>query len=246
MSIAEYVPAATSGGTLSCGQMAQAGATLGALHRLFRCSRAAYSPITNNWLSFNASAKTLEIDSLLTIIDAKPDPDEFDNLAREALRRKRELLVRLPTMIKPLRALTTQVIHNDYSSPNILFRGEELVAVVDFQPPEPFLLSYEVGRMALNVENLQSSGWLEKSLAFVDAYCKENPVGVDDIVNAPQVWLVQLIRSTYGIKHHYMSPHEFQEQLDQFSLHRANTCETILKNLSQLQSAYRTTWHHAR
>ena len=245
LSIFEYVPAATSGGSLSFRQMIETGATLGALHRLFRWFPATYSPITNGWLSFNTSAKRLEIDRLLRIIGAKLEPDEFDNLARDTLWRKKELLLRIPMMVEPLRALSTQVIHNDYSSPNVLFRGEELVAVVDFQPSEPFLVSYEVGRMALNVENLQSSGWFEKSVAFVDAYCRENPVDVDDIVKAPQAWLVQLIRSTYGIKNHYIRPHEFQEELDRFSLDRSHACDTILKNLAELESVYRATWEHA-
>lgn len=244
LSVFDYVPAATSGGSLTYRQMIEAGATLGALHRLFRWLPAAYSPITNEWLSFNTGAKRLEIDRLLRIIDAKLVPDEFDNLARDTLWRKKELLMQIPMMAEPLRALSTQVIHNDFSSPNILFRREELVAVVDFQPSQPFLVSYEIGRMALNVENLQSSRWFEKSVAFVDAYCRENPVDADDVVKAPQAWLVQLIRSTYGTKDHYMRPHEFQEELDRFSLNRSHACETILKNLAELESVYRATWEH--
>ena len=244
LSIFEYVPAATSGGNLSYEQMVQAGATLGALHRTLRCFLATYPPITNNWLSFNASAKRLEIDRLLRIIDARDEPDDFDNLARDTLRRKRELLVRIPVMVEPLRALSSQVIHNDYSSPNVLFRGEELVAVVDFQPPDPFLISYEVGRMALNVENIRVPGWFENSVAFIDAYCRENPVDENDITKAPQAWLVQLIRSTYGVRNHYVGPHEFQAELDRFWLDRCHACETILKNLTELENTYRNIWEH--
>ena len=245
LSIFEYVPSATAGGNLSYNQMAEAGATLGALHRLLRCFPSAYPPITNQWISFNPSAKNLEIDRLLSIIAEKPALDEFDILAMDTLRRRKELLVELPVMIEPLRALSTQVIHNDYGSPNVLFRGERLAAVVDFQPSEPFLVSYEVGRMALNVENLRFSGWFENSVGFVDAYCREHPVTVDDVVKAPQVWLVQLVRSTYGVRSHYVGPHELQADLDRFWLDRSHACETILENITDIEDAYRTTWEHA-
>jgi homoserine kinase type II len=242
----DYVADATSGGPLSVDQMAQAGRVLGTIHGLFRRYPPHGEAQTPRWLAFDAAKKGQEIDHYLQQIDAKPEPDAFDLRTRPLLLRRKELLPEATRILERLPPLTSQVIHDDYSSPNLLFRGPELIAVVDFRPPCPFLVAYEHGRIALAVANLGAADWLARAVALIEAYCSVHDAALDDVRYAPHVWLVQLIRSLYGVNQHYTQPLEFQSDLDEFWFRRACGAEVIFKHLDELEEAFVRAWMRAR
>jgi homoserine kinase type II len=152
------------------------------------------------------------------------------------------LLKEVPKVLNKVSDLTTQVIHNDYGGPNLMFKGAELAAVIDFNPPTPFLISYEIGRVALPPENLCLSDWREKAVVLIKEYCGANKVNLKDISLAPHMWFVQLIRSTYGVKQHYIDPLELQSELDNFWFRRAYAAEQILKDIKSLEKSFEDAW----
>jgi Ser/Thr protein kinase RdoA (MazF antagonist) len=100
--------------------MAKAGEVLGTIHGIFR----RYPPCGEaHTLAFDADKKVQEVAQYL----ARPQQDAFDMRTRPLLLRRKELV---PEAVRILPYLTSQVIHNDFSSPNILFRGPELVDLV--------------------------------------------------------------------------------------------------------------------
>jgi Ser/Thr protein kinase RdoA (MazF antagonist) len=244
-SLFEFVDGATSGTALDEWQMARAGSVLGRIHSLFRDYHPCGPAQTPRWLSFDAHNKAQELGRYLEMIDAKPQPDAFDVQTRPLLIRRKALLTEAARLLEELPPLTTQVLHNDYSSPNLLFRGTDLVGVVDFRPPDPFLISYELGRIALIPENLDAEDWIDRALAVVKAYCVETVSRLDDVRFAPHIWLVQLIRSTYGVKQHYGQPLEYQEELDAFWFRRARAVELIRDHLEQLEERFVAIWNQA-
>ena len=212
----EYVSGTTSHEMLSIDQMAEAGRVLGEIHRHFNRVKTERTPTTAKWLNFNEGEKTQEVDRYLKTIEHKEKRDNFDERTYGLLLKRKELLKEVPKILNRISNLTTQVIHNDYGGPNLLFKGAKLAAVIDFNPPTPFLISYEIGRVALPPENLTLSDWREKTVVLVEEYCKANEVDLKDIFFAPHMWLVQLIGSTYGVKQHYINPLELQSELDNF------------------------------
>lgn len=240
----EYISGATFH-VLSFNQMAEAGKVLGDIHRHFKSVKTERPPTTLSWMRFDKVEKAQEIDQYLNIIEHKKT-DDFDKVTYKLLLRRKKELKEVPKILKRIPDLTTQVIHNDYSVPNLLFRGFRLKAVVDFRPPNPFLISYEIGRIALNPENLGRSNWMQKAVILIEEYCKANNVDLKDVLFAPSIWLVQLIKSTYGVKQHYTDQRELQSEFDNFWLHRAHAATLILENLKDLENSFEDAWMRTR
>ena len=239
LALFEYFPATTSGVALSRSEMGQAGRTLGRLHAWLR-GRPGLRDTATAWLAFDQRRKRSAFERYVATIERREEQDEFDRRTLSLLHRRLELLPRAVALLASLPPLARQVVHGDYSVQNILFREGELVAVVDFRPPERFLPAFEIGRTALAPEMVTAgSGWQDRALAFVEAYCRANPdIARADIEFAPHVWAVQLIRSEYGVRQHYRDPVERQADLDRFWFQRSEAADTILDNLDQLSAGF--------
>src|SRR5262249_7126701 len=149
---------------------------------------------TDEWLAFDVAKTERRIRDLLAHIDTLPAKGDFDLESRARLIERLGLLGEVPALIDGVRGLRSQVLHGDYGSQNLLFRGGSLHAVVDFCPPRAFLAAYELGRAALEPELFHVSDWLERAFALVRAYCIECPVSLEDARRAPRAWLIQLLR----------------------------------------------------
>lgn len=234
---------ATSGVALSRAQMAQAGSTLGRLHRHLRTVRSTFRDISDEWLALDEARKRAQLEHHLETIARRKEQDDFDRRSAALLHRRVDLLPRIVALLASLPPLTRQVVHGDYSVSNILFRDAEVAAVVDFRSPEPFLPAFEIGRAALNPETLTAGPWLDKSLTFVEEYCGANvDIALSDIRFAPHVWAIQLVRSEYGVRQHYVAPLEYQPDLDQFWFRRCEAAELILDNLAEISEGFVCAW----
>jgi len=241
----EFVDGATSGVALSHAQMAQAGAILGRLHAYLRTEPPPLRDITDEWLVIDETRKRQQLEKHLDTIARREVHDDFDRRTTALLHRRIELLPRIKNLLASLPPLTRQLLHGDYSVWNILFHGDELVAVVDFRPPERFLPAFEIGRAALNPETLAAGAWLDKAVAFAEEYCAANrEIARADVELAPHVWLGQLVRSEYGVKQHYVAPLEYQADLDRFWFQRCEAAELILANLQNVSAAFAAAWEH--
>lgn len=207
LALFEYFPDTTSGVALSRPEMAQAGHTLGRLHACLR-GRPGLGDTAAAWLALDARRKQAAFERYFPAIGQREEQDEFDRRTAPLLHRRLELLPRSASLLGSLPPLARQVVHGDYSLWNVLFRKGELIAVVDFRPPELFLPAFEIGRAALAPEMVTAGPeWLDEALAFVAACCRANPdIGRSDVRFAPHVWAIQLVRSEYGVRQHYFGP----------------------------------------
>ena len=243
LALFEYFPNTTSGAALSRSEMGQAGHTLGRLHAWLR-GRAGLRDTASEWLALDERRKRTAFERYAAIIEGRGEQDEFDRRTVALLHRRLELLPKAVSLLASLPPLARQVVHGDYSLQNILFRRGELVAVVDFRPPERFLPAFEIGRAALAPEMVTAgTGWREKAIAFVEAYCRANPdVARSAIECAPQVWAIQLVRSEYGVRQHYFGRLDRQADLDRFWLQRCEAAERILDDLDRLSGSFASVW----
>ena len=247
LALFEYLPGTTSGVPLSCPEMAQAGRTLGRLHAGLR-DRSGLRDAAAEWLALDARRKGAAFERYLGVIESRKEPDEFDRRTVPFLHRRLALLPKAAALLSSLPPLARQVVHGDYGIWNILFRGGELVAVVDFRPPELFLPAFEIGRAALAPETMTADpGWPDKALAFVEAYCRANPrIGRSDVQFAPHVWAIQLVRSEYGVRQHYFGALERQADLDRFWFRRCQAADTLLDRLDHVSASFVSAWEHRR
>ncbi|MFD4577420.1 phosphotransferase enzyme family protein [Streptomyces sp. NPDC058417] len=221
-------------------QCTQAGRTLGRIHAVFAAlpESPGPAPEAEAWMRMDPARLQATIDLLLRIIAERTrtgSADAFDAVAEQTLRERRGMLEQLPKLLAELPSgLTTQVLHSDYSPVNLLFDGDTLTAVLDFRPPSPFLLSYDLGRMAFYPNTVASDpDWMQAARTLIAAYQKANPAARDaDIRACARVALLQLLGSLYGVKQHYLKPGLFQDDLDAFWLLRHRTVASLLDHLS--------------
>lgn len=220
-------------------QLHAVGHTLGMIHRTFAAlpESSGPAPQTESWLAFDAPGFVSTIDRLLGIIEAKDEIDEFDHVAQCTLRERRDQVEHIPTLIAELPPLSTQVLHGDYSPMNVMFNGERLAAVIDFRPPDPFFIAYELGRVAYYPNTVvRSQQWQADAATLIAAYQDSNPdVAPDGIAYSARVALIQLLTSLYGVKNHYLKPGLLQADLDAFWLLRHHAATTLLDHLSDVE-----------
>ncbi len=235
VSVWEWVPGAVVTSDLTADQAHTAGATLGRIHATFATLPASTgpSPQAQSWLAVDLADLAATIDRLADIAQtriAAGAADPFDAQAVRTLTERRASIDEIPRLMGDLPKLTTQVVHGDYSPVNLLFDRDRLTAVIDFRPPDPFFVAYEVGRVAFYPNTVATTtDWLTTAGTLIEAYLQANPtVAADDIHACARVALLQLLTSLYGVKQHYLKPGLLQDALDEFWILRHRAVRVLL------------------
>lgn len=242
-SVWEWIPGTvvTDLGDLEC---AQAGRVLGRIHAVFaglpRSTDTDATVPLRSWRTIDVSALDSTIDRLLGVIDDRTRTgitDPFDAPAARTLAERRTMLTHLPDLAAQIpETLTVQVLHGDYSPVNLLFTDGHLSAVLDFSPPRPDLLAYDLGRMAFYPNTVTSRhDWPDAARTFIAAYLATNPgATAADVRACGRIALIQLLRSLYGVKQHYLAPGLDQAALDDFWLLRHQAASTLLEHQADI------------
>lgn len=240
LSVWEWMPGTVITDGLTPGQLEQAGGALGRIHAAFARLPASSGPApqVDEWRDIDIAGLEATISKLQSIICdrfAAGESDEFDAAAKESLTERQAMISRVPGLLAALPQLTAQVLHGDYSPVNLLFERDTLSAVIDFRPPDPFLIAYDLGRMAFYPNTVVGdAGWLDSARTLITAYLDTNPgIAADDILWCARVALIQLLGSLYGVKQHYLKPGLFQDRLDDFWFLRHRAAGTLLGHLSE-------------
>lgn len=239
VSVWEWMPGRVIAGELTTAQQEQAGTALGRIHAAFAevAASRAPAPQVTQWRTARAGKLPATISQLLAVIEqraADGESDAFDAEATRTLAERRGMIDRIPRLLAELPELTAQVLHGDYSPVNLLFEGEHLSAVLDFRPPDPFLIAYDLGRMAFYPNTVVGDpGWMGAARTLITAYQQANPgVAAADIRSCARVALLQLLGSLYGVKQHYLKPGLFQDDLDEFWFLRHRAAGILLDSLA--------------
>lgn len=238
VSVWEWMPGKVVTSGLTTSQYQQAGAALGRIHAVFTKLPASVGPApqVRRWRDPDLGKLAADISRLLAIISrrvAAGQTDPFDEMAARTLAERERAAGEIPRLLAGLPELTAQVLHGDYSPVNLLFDGDRLSAVLDFRPPDPFLISYDLGRMAFYPNTVTSDpDWIGAAATLIGAYRDANPqVPAADIRACTRVALLQLLGSLYGVKQHYLKPGLFQDDLDQFWQLRHQAAGVLLRHL---------------
>ena len=194
---------------------------------------------TKTFLNLRAETVRGQIDQIEQARTAKPHQTEFDIVSAEALTERRGQLDQLAPLLSELPPLRSQVIHGDYTMLNLLMIGDEVNAVLDFRPPDPFLISWELGRVAFSPDVIAAGGdWMHAARQVIAGYVAAAPPGLPtaDIRAAGRVATIQLLKSVYGVKQHYLAPALRQDDLDRFWLKRHASVTTLLHALPQIDA----------
>ena len=241
LSVWEWVHGHTEGGGFSTAQQTVVGRTLGRIHAVFahhRLSRTA-SPWIQEWYTPDLGSVRERAGKLLALIEDCDRCDRFDMLAHATLTERLGMLAQVPDLMAGVpRDLRTQVLHGDFTAPNLLFSGDDLAAVIDFRPPVPYMLAFELGRIAFDPRSVAlDERWIDSAARLISAYLEQNPgMARQDVLACGRVILIQMLRSLYGVEQHYLDPDPDQQGLDHFWELRHQAAVRLLENLGEVEA----------
>nr|WP_262391623.1 phosphotransferase [Nocardiopsis sp. CNR-923] len=241
ISVWEWVDGRTETNGLTSAQLSATGHALGLIHRTFAAHPATQStpPDLTDWFHPDLPKTRATIDTLQDLIANRRPGDDFDAIAATTLEERRAALEQVPDLLAGLPDdLTTQVLHGDYSAVNLLFDGDDIAAVLDFRPPVPFLVSFELGRIAFDPRTVVlSQNWPVSAVTLVHAYRDAHPDAArQDVRACARVALIQLVTSLYGVKQHYLAPGLLQDDLDAFWVLRHRAATRLLDRLPEVEA----------
>ena len=226
---------------------AEIGHALGVIHRTFAKLPESSLPAekTIAWRQVSVSKLNSRLSNLRALVEQKVasgNEDDFDRNAKKELAERQLQLLELPNLLTDLPSLTSQVLHGDYSLANLLFNRSQISAVLDFRPPSPFMIAYELGRIAFDPRTVNNNtDWLRAADKLTRAYLEQNPcVPQNDIVYSGRVAMIQLLKSLYGVKQHYVAPGLLQYDLDEFWRMRHRAVKRLVKNTLHVDEMLRS------
>lgn len=236
MSLWDFVEdAVTAEGGLSGAGWTRVGAVLGRLHRRLAehpAARPSRHPAAGICDGEKARRR---YDWLIAKYQQHTRLDEFQVWALDAAQQRRALLPTVDAILHRLPSLTTQIVHGDLASPNLLLRGEEVAAVIDFQPPSPRFVSWEIARMACDPRTVMfSEDWMYRLPELLSSYREENPsIPIEDLTSALAVGCAYTISSTYPLAEPIENPGGLDASLQAYAHTRHDAAMRMLKELDR-------------
>lgn len=242
MSLWQYVAdAETAEGRLIGGRGQAVGAVLGRLHRRLAdhpAGRPTTGPATR---VRDVPQARVRFDRLITEYSRRGRLDEFEAWALDAAKQRRALLDRVASILTQLPDPTEQIVHGDLSASNLLLRGDQVAAVIDFQPPRPRQVSWEIARIGCDPWTVRHGDhWVAGLLELLTAYRAEHPTGrLDDLYSTVAVGCAFTLASTYPLAAPIDNPGAVDAPLRAYGRARHEAALVMLHRLDELQQAIR-------
>ncbi len=237
MSLWEFVDGETAEGGLTGERWPAVGTVLGRLHR-----HLAEHPAGSPALRPATGVRDIErskrqFDELIATFQARAELSPFEEWACEAAQERRALLGRAGAILAELPALTVQILHGDLASPNLMLNGDQVAAVIDFQPPKPGFVAWEIARIGADPRTVMlGDQWIDGFGVLLDAYRDEHPAArPDDLLSAVAVGCAHTLGSTFPLA----EPPPIPPSLELYARARHAASLQILERLPELHERLR-------
>ncbi|TCC59766.1 aminoglycoside phosphotransferase [Kribbella pittospori] len=237
MSLWEYVAdAETAEGGLTGDRWQAVGAVLGRLHRRLADHPAAAPKMRPASGLKDADRTRARFDWLITEYSRRETLSSFEAWALDAAKQRRGLLHKVDAILARLPKLTEQIVHGDLASPNLLLRGDTVAAVIDFMPPTPRYVSWEIARIGCDPRTiLLGDQWITGLPDLLAAYQDEHPAAhPDDLTSTIAIGCAYTLASTYPLAEPLTDPTAVTPSLKSYAEARHQTALTLLSHLDLL------------
>ena len=158
-------------------------------------------------------------DWLIAQYQARTELNEFETWALQALQHRRALLPTIAGVLEALPELNTQIVHGDLASPNLLLRGDQVAAIIDFQPPRPRFVSWEIARIACDPRTVMlGDEWRVRLPDLLASYRAENPsITLDDLASTVAIGCAYNVSSSYPLAEPIHNPGDVQPALEAYA-----------------------------
>ncbi|MDQ0765551.1 phosphotransferase enzyme family protein [Streptomyces canus] len=235
VSVTAYVEnAQTAEGGLSGDRWAAVGETVGRLHRTLTRHPAGPPRRVPAREVCDVKGARQRLDRLLALFAKRPPASGFPAWARETAARRLDALPAVAAMVKGLpTSLTVQTVHGDLASPNLLLRGQQVAALIDFRPPGHRSPAWELGRIVLDPRTvLAEPKWPTGLAEAIAAYRSANPtLPPEELLAVPRLAAGYMACSVYPLSEAVDAPAAVTPELEAYGRNRhaaiAELCERL-------------------
>ncbi|MER7245139.1 hypothetical protein [Kribbella sp. NPDC000426] len=241
MSLWEFVDGETAEGRIAGVRWRAVGTVLGRLHR-----RLAEHPAAAPALRAAVGVRDVgqawhSFDRIIDGYGRRESLSRFEQWAWEAAKERRGLLHRAAAILADLPELTVQVVHGDLASPNLMLYGDEVAAVLDFQPPRPRFTAWEIARIGCDPRTVVlGDEWTDGLAELLLAYRQEHPTArVDDLVSTVAAGCAYTLASTYPLAEPLDDPAAVTPSLEVYGRARHEAALRMLERLEDVHDSLR-------
>ncbi|MFH9742673.1 phosphotransferase [Streptomyces roseolus] len=170
-------------------------------------------------------------------------PEGFAAWAHRTAKQRLAVLPEVAARLEKLPAtLTAQIVHGDLASPNLLLRGEEVAAVIDFRPPGHRSAAWELGRIVLDPRTVlaRPDEWIPGLARAVGAYRSANPqMPSEDLLAMPRVAAGYLACSVYPLSEPLDDPAAVTPALEAYGRARHEAAGVLWERLEEAEEVLR-------
>ncbi|MGW3202136.1 phosphotransferase enzyme family protein [Streptomyces sp. NPDC001118] len=244
MSLWSYVPhTATAEGGLTGERWAAVGTAMGRLHSRLAAHPAAAPTLEPGAAVCDVAASRDRFERLIHAYQRRARLGEFETWALQAARERQAILGDVEGTLASLPQLTVQVLHGDMAGPNVLFKNNEVAAIVDFRPPTPGYLAWEIARLGCDPKSVldnSADSWLTGYTDLTLAYRDANPqASADDLVCSLRVGCAAMLCSAFPLSVPVERPHIVDATLEAYGQVRHEAALMLLDRLLVLEEALR-------
>ncbi|MFI2736889.1 phosphotransferase enzyme family protein [Streptomyces sp. NPDC018711] len=247
MSVTRYLrDTVTADGRVAGGRWEAVGEAIGRLHRGLARHRFGPPRLDARDRAVDPVRSRSRLEGLVHRYETDPPRTHFE---RWALETARERLARLPAVERLLEGAPertiSQLVHGDLSGPNVLLRGDEVAAVIDFAAPRRRSPLWELGRLALDPRTvLAQPDWPEGLGRLAAAYRRCHPaVPVAELMSLVRLTAVYLGCTVYPLNAVVDGLGPVTESLETYARDRADAAAVLRERLDEAEEVLR---HHLR
>lgn len=241
MSLWEFVDGETAEGGIAGARWQAVGSVLGRLHRRL-AEHPGAKPTRQPAVGVRDISKSLRsFDRVIDAYASRTRLSSFEQWAWEAAKERRGLLDRAGAILAELPDLTVQIVHGDLASPNLMLRGDEVAAVIDFQPPSSRFTAWEIARIGCDPRTVMlGDDWIDGLAELLLAYRDEHPAAhVDDLVSSVATGCAYTLASTYPLAEPLDDPAAVTPSLELYARARHEAGLVMLERLPDVQERLR-------
>jgi hypothetical protein len=180
---------------------------------------------------------------LVLAYERRPRLGEFETWALQAVHERLAVLGDVEELLASLPKLTVQVMHGDLAGPNVLLKDDDVAAIVDFGPPKPGYLAWEIVRLGCEPQSVQANGvesWLKGYTDLALAYRDANPEApADDLLSSLRVGCAAKLCSAFPLSAPVNRPHLVDAALESYARARQEAALMLLDRLPALEESLR-------
>ncbi|WP_446044875.1 phosphotransferase enzyme family protein [Streptomyces olivaceus] len=244
MSLWSYAPhTASAEGGLTGARWAAVGTAMGRLHARLATHPAAAPTLEPGAAVCDVVASRDRFERLIREYQQRPTLGEFEAWALQAAGERQAILGDVERALDSLPQLTVQVLHGDMAGPNVLFKNDEVSAIVDFGPPTPGYLAWEIARLGCDPKSVldnSAESWLTGYTDLTLAYRDANPkASSDDLVSSLRVGCAAMLCSAFPLSVPVERPHILDAATEAYGRVRHEAALMLLDRLPVMEEALR-------